>query len=305
MNSNRFLGAAFVLAAWICTTQLSLAADQIRLPDELVSAFTEARVITSYTSDVEGPAMFVYGPVDKIKRQVFFEEMVRAHGKVSSVLIELTAGTDRRDLSDWFTNRVDQEGFLTLYSCDGQDCGRATIWANEIFKVRELSAPNRNQAYVAVSIQDGNRQILAYLYVVARGNRRVVAYLTQIDLGEPIRFDDDIADRLMADGMIQLPVPPKVNGNISDEDLETLARMASDFDVVSSHRVFVVCHMHGPGDPDEIIKSSELCAEKVAQVIAENSTLNPTPIGIGPLVPINGRGVTRVELVVPGLLKRD
>lgn len=306
MNCLKYtLGCSAAAIIGLPTFSWAQSDDSLDLPGDLIGAFDEARVIASDSSSELTSVSFVYGPVDKIKQDVFYENEVRVRGQDSNALIELPARFDRHEVADWFTDRIENLDHASLFSCDGADCGRATTWASDVFKIRELSAPNRNQTYKAISIPDGSGQILASLYVVERGNRRVVAYLRQVRVETPVRFEKNIADRLSSSGVVRLDVVPRANGSIPEEALERLAETASSFDFVAANRVYVVCHIHGPGDPDVFIQSSMSCAERVAEVLAENSALNPAPMGVGPLIPFNERGETRVELVVPEMIKRD
>ena len=306
MNCLKYkIGCSMAVFLGLPTISWAQTSDISDLPGELVNAFDEARVIASDSSTETSSTSFVYGPVDKIKQDVFYEGEVRVRGQNSSALIELPAGSDRQEVADWFTSRVESLDHSSLFSCNGADCGRATTWASDVFKIRELSAPNRNQIYKAIAIPDGSGQVLVSLYVVERGNRRVVAYLRQTRVESPVQFEKNIADRLTSSGVVRLNVTPRVNGTIPEEALERLAEIASSFDVVAASQVYVVCHLHGPGDPDMFLEFSKACAERVAEVLAENSALSPTPIGVGPLIPFNERGETRVELVVPEMIKRD
>ena len=271
----------------------------------LLSRYTGSTII-SYDS-IDGSYDFIDAAVDKIKRDVSFESSVRFTGTGQKITYEMPRGVSREDAFLWYVQQLDRLGASMLFTCKGPDCGRATIWASQIFRVRELSAQDRDQTYAAYVIGEGDTQTLIALYVVERGNKRVMAHIEEVKPNEPVSFDENqgFADQLNSTGVAVIRnIEPTRNGEIDSDAQSVISGIAGELSNLSTRDVYVVCHIHASGDADPLIDASRQCAETVAAQLSNESSLKPKPIGVGPLLPVEGRKLSRIEVVVPSLMRQ-
>lgn len=272
---------------------------------DLLSRYTASTII-EYDL-IEGSYDFVYAPVDKIKRDVSFESSVRFTGSGQKVTYEMPRGVSREDALRWYTTQLDRLGATMLFACDGPDCGRATIWASQIFRIRSLSAPDRQQSYAAYVLEEESDQTLVALYVVERGNKRVNAHIEEVKPNALVTFDENrgFADSLNATGIAVIRnVAPKRDGSIDEAAKKVISAIAEQMTNLATQDIYVVCHLHASGAADPLIEASGRCAEEVADLLAAESTMAPKAMGVGPLLPVEGRKLSRVEVVVPSLMRQ-
>ena len=279
-----------------------------------VPGSSDSDILTRYTAStiieyglIDGSYDFIYASVDKIKRDVSFESSVRFTGSGQKITYEIPRGVSRKDALRWYTSQLDRLGGTTLFSCDGPDCGRATIWASQIFRIRSLSAPDRQQSYTAYALGEDADQTLVALYVVERGNKRVIAHIEVVKPSAPVTFDENrgFSDSLNATGIAVIRnVTPGRDGSIDAEAKVVLSDIAEQLSNFLASDIYVVCHMHASGSADPLIEASGRCAEEVAALLSEKSSFEPKALGVGPLIPVEGRKLSRVEVVVPSLMRQ-
>lgn len=279
-----------------------------------VPGSSDSDILSRYTAStiieyglIEGSYDFIYASVDKIKRDVSFESSVRFTGSGQKITYEMPRGVSREDALRWYTAQLDRLGGTMLFACEGPDCGRATIWASQIFRIRSLSAPDRQQSYAAYVLGDATDQTLVALYVVERGNKRVNAHIEEVKPNAPVTFDENrgFADSLNATGIAVIRnVTPKRDGSIDDDAKKVISAIAKQMSNMVTRDIYVVCHVHASGAADPLIEASGRCAEEVAGQLAEESSVEPKAMGVGPLLPVEGRKLSRVEVVVPSLLRQ-
>ena len=236
---------------------------------------------------------FVTGRVDRSHRDLRVDRGERVAARLLRVTYRAPDDTRLEDVAAHYAEAVDAMAMAVEFTCRGRDCGRSTVWANDVFGVKELVAPDATQFYLAAS--DG--RVLLSVYVVQRGNRRVYAHVDRAVKEAPAREDAAaLVDALRRDGFVVLPgVAPDASGRIEAEALAALGDIAS---LVAEliDKVFVVCHMGGPALAAE--QTSQRCAERAAGPFAA-AGLEASPHGAGALLPRRGMVQGRVELVLP------
>ena len=295
-----------LLSYVIALGSIGILADIPGAKDSNLLARYTASTIVNY-GILEGTYDFIYAPVDKIKRDVSFENSVRFTGTGQRVTYEMPRGVSRDDAFHWYAKQLDRLGGTMLFSCEGPDCGRATIWASQVFRVRELTAQDRYQTYAAYTIADGDSQTLIALYVVERGNKRVMAHIEEVSASEPVSFDENrgFADQLSATGVAVIRnVKPGRDGSIDAASASVISVIAKQMSNLVSRDVYVVCHLHASGGADPLIEASQRCASTVAAQLEEETSLQPKSMGVGPLMPVAGRKLSRIEVVVPSLMRQ-
>ena len=251
-----------------------------RFPGSWIVAYQPPTEVRSY--------QFVIGRVDRSSRDLRVDRGVRKAAELTRVTYRCADGTRLDDVVDHYREQVAGLGGDVAFTCRGRDCGRSTVWANDVFRVKELVAPDAAQFYSAVELGD---QLLS-IYVVQRGNRRVYAHvdLARIEGAN----DDDIADKIARRGYAILPtVTPSPTGEV---DAAAVDAAASALLPLKGRALFVVCHIDG--DAETALEHSGTCAETAAQRLRE-AGFDASAFGAGPLLPRQGAPARRLELVVP------
>lgn len=267
-----------------------------------VARFPDAEIVAFKRSRMRGYE-FVTGRVERSQRERRVDSSVRVPADVLRVTYETPAGTSLDDVVAHYRREVAVLG--EVFACRGRDCGRSTVWANDIFRVKELVAPDPAQFYLAAAGED----TLVAVYVVRRGNRRVFAHvdLARGDgIGAVVRpavapADDraeDVAAALRRQGYAVLPgVAPDAAGVLSDVALKALDAAAATLGGLG-REVYVVCHVNGQHGGEAALAQSRQCAEQAASRL-RSAGVRATPFGAGPLLPRPNTPRRRVELVMP------
>ena len=264
--------------------------------------------IVEYTErGADEPYEFITAPVDRISRDVRVEA-VRVEGPLARVTYRIPDGARLDDVIAHYEQRIAAISPGIVFSCRGPDCGRSTIWANHVFGVAELAAPNRNQFYLAAPVRvEGQPQLVAF-YAVQRGNRRVYAHLDIVVPRGPTPFDEDgtLADALERSGFVVVEgVEPDATGDLSAEALTALDDLAGDLGELSGETLHVVCHVYGSQSVDALTGAAERCAAAAARRLEEASGVTVVAHGLGPIAPGGAGAVSRLEVVLPQRLSSD
>ena len=275
--------------------------DFVRFPGAWIVAYSPPGAVRDYE--------FITGPVDKIRRDVRIDDSLRLSGTLTRVTWRAPAGTRLADAVEHYRGLALAAGGELVFECSGPDCGRSTVWANHVFRVPVLAAPNRTQHLLAVAMPsaDGGR-LLATIYAVQRGNRRVYAHVDTFapDAGSVVEFDGnrDLAQVLARHGHAVVDgVTPGRLGHLPPEALTTLETIASSLAAFADQPLHVVCHLGGSAPTDTLMARSSACAEEAAAKLAE-SGVSALAFGAGPLLPREDAPLDRVELVAPQRLRR-
>ena len=302
------ISASRVWSCGIACTLLGLLNLSVHASEQVIPAHPRAELELDRVSEDDEPMNFILSSAQRIRSEVTFERAVKVFGSVSSNTYRMPSDLKRSDTTDWFKQQIASLGGEIEFECEQRDCGRATIWASDIFGERVLSASDVNQNYLAVALDKDDVQHLLMIYVVERSNRRVYAHVVEILPNERVAFDApvDVSSELLRRGTVRLPnVVPDSQGAISTEALESLRTLAeTELQEFADEEIYVVCHVNGPNSAEELLEYSRSCSEQV-QKIFEEQGLNVVPFGTGPLSPIEQTPVSRVELVIPRLLKQE
>ena len=239
---------------------------------------------------------FVTGRVDRSQRDRRIDSSRRVAAELVRVTYRAPAGTRHQDVIAHYRSLVaDLQGEIA-FTCHGRDCGRSTVWANDVFGVKELVAPDSAQFYLAAAIGDG----LLAIYVVQRGNRRVYAHVDMARVEATARHavqSPGVADSLARQGYAVLAdVVPDADGTLGAGALAALAGRAGQLAVAAERTLHVVCHL--PGTAAAALARSNRCAQQAAAALRE-AGVESVPFGAGPLLPRAGSPAARIELVLP------
>lgn len=254
-----------------------------RYPESRIVAFAPRAAARAYE--------FVTGRVDRRQRDRRVDSSRRVRGQLLRVTYQAPAGTRLADVVAHYEALVAKRDADVAFSCHGRDCGRSTAWANDVFGVKELVAPDSAQFYLAAALPDG----LAAVYVVQRGNRRVYAHLDWLEPDDAPA--EDVAAALRQHGYAVLAnVAPAADGTLDGAGLASLRALAGDLATFSGGGLHVVCHL--PGDPAVALAQARRCAEQAADALRQ-AGVEAAGFGAGPLLPRSGAAQARLELVAP------
>ena len=253
------------------------------------------------------PYRFVTAPVDKIRQDLRIEG-VRVAGPVQRVTYRIPDGEQLDDLAAHYRGILGAGGSGIVFSCEGPDCGRSTIWAHDVFGIAILVAPDRSQRFLAASTMINGVAKLVAVYAVQRGNRRLYAHLEVVAPDDEVVFDTNrtLAETLSRTGfaVIDGVIPDKV-GALAEEDMAKIETVAATLGPFSRETIHVVCHLYGSEPVDELKQSSERCAAAAAEILERVGGVAAQAHGLGPLGPRDALAKARVELVLPYRLRSE
>lgn len=241
---------------------------------------------------------FVTGKVARIRREVRIEQSLRVGADLVRVTYRMPDGTRLDDVIGHYEDVVGEVGARIEFTCRGLDCGLSTIWANQVFGVKELAAPDAAQFYVAAV--DSAAPRLVSIYVAQRPNRRIYAHvdIARTDELQAGLSADDVLVALESRGYAVLGgAAPDDGGSLDDTDLQALDELASALGGFEA-RVFVVCHLVGT-DVEAAATRSQACAETAAARLKAGG-VDAAGFGAGAFAPREGAPASRLELVAPG-----
>lgn len=292
---------SILLAGWLAFGPLPAlaAADQQGAADPPGLARFPGTWIVAYRG--EAPVRryaFVTGRVDRSHRDLRVDRGERVSARLLRVTYRAPDGTRLEDVVAHYVQAVDALSMPVEFTCRGRGCGRSTVWANDVFGVKELVAPDPAQFYLAAS--DGH--VLLGIYVVQRGNRRVYAHVDHALRDVPKQSDAAaLVDALRRDGFVVLrDVAPDAAGSVEAEALATLGDVAAQV-ANAFGEVLVVCHIDGPAAAAE--RASQRCADQATGPFAA-AGIEASAHGVGSLLPRRGLPRRRVELVLPSTAAR-
>ena len=308
MNINRRPWPSAAL--WLlccCTSPIILA--QTDSGEELLAsdiAFPGSQSLRSEQSDGIETYEFILSPVQSAARKLQIDESLRLPARLRRETWELPGNATFEEIRDHLREALRAYGFVTLFECQGRDCGRSSLWANQVWELSLLYGPDTSQFYLAMHNQELG--LLASLYLVQRGNRRIYANLDLITPVEMPRFETSsrMSTQLREAGWVRLsgvlPSTSWLRGlrtDISDEAREALTLVAEQLRSFQGETLYVVCHLYGSGSSQELIEASTRWAGLVARQLDAEGGPKLVPFGVGPLSPRPGQaGGNRIELVL-------
>ena len=257
-----------------------------------LARFPGSWIMAHSASDEPRSYEFVTGRVDRSRRDLRIDAGQRLTAQLVRVTYQAPEGTRLHDVVDHYRGLIADRQAAVAFECEGRDCGRSTAWANGVFGVKELVAPDASQFYLAATFDDR----LAAIYVVQRGNRRVYAHV-DLARGEKLAEGSaDLVDRLLQRGFAVLPVAPDATGRLDGAALAALDEIAAQLAGIGSRTLAVVCHLDGAAEFS--IPPSQACAEQAAERLRA-AGLGVAGFGGGALLPRPGAAARRLELVLP------
>ncbi len=250
---------------------------------------------------------FVTGEVARIRREVRIDRSIRTAARLVRVTYRTPGGTRLDDVVEHYEAMVGDLGGRVDFTCRGQECGHSTLWANQVFRVKELAAPDPAQFYLATTIDGSNlgladgESALVSIYVVQRPNRRVNAHVdfAVVAADSSGGSTEDIVKALNSQGFAVVEAAaPNGSGEFDEDALQALDDLAPELTPFAG-RIVVVCHLASLDDPEQSRRHTEACAERGAERLRA-AGVEAGAFGAGAFLPREGEPPDRLELVIPG-----
>ena len=278
-------------------------AGMARFPGAWIVEYSPETSVRSYE--------FITGQVARIRREVRIDRSMRTAAELTRVTYRTPSGTRLDDVIEHYEAVVGDLGGRVDFSCTGQECGHSTLWANQVFGVKELAAPDPAQFYLATMIDgsslglaDAGSAALVSIYVVQRPNRRVNAHLdfAVVAMDSSSGSVEDVVNALNSKGyaLVSAAVPNR-SGELDEDALKALDDLAPALTPFAG-RIVVVCHLGSLEDPALSRRLTESCAERASERLRAAGVVAGA-FGAGAFLPREGATPDRLELVIPGAKK--
>ncbi len=260
--------------------------------------FSDGRILYQQELQVSDYRLILSVP-KKVNSQWVFDRVESIDAQLQKKTIELsreyTFGAAKTKLENYLRGL----GAQPIFICNSLHCGSSNVWANEIFRVKQLYGLDASQSYQVWQLQQESTQYLVW-YLSQRGNRRI--YL-QLETLNPLKDVTSITpDPLtLIETMLQsrfYVVPDDVYSLKNEELLDVLVKAMNR----KPRQLFaVVGHSYTERSLEGNQKKSEQLAQEFVEVLLANGikAAQLKAIGLGSLAPQGKKGLQRLEIVVP------
>ena len=252
--------------------------------------------IIRYSEGLQSAIRFPLERVERVNNRLVIDNELDIEGHVIDITYELGAREDYRSYMAALEAALTGQSAEILFSCESRGCGVSGLWANSLFKVRELYGSNGNQVYFAAKLAGATDRYLS-AYGIERGNRRQYVHIRLVEPGvDESRFQG--AQNLLSDGRVILPV--EFAGNrVSPESRSAITAIATDLKSLSPGELAIVAYraVTPGGSLEDAMTQSTARAEHVKALLAEAGLVIDNAYGLGPLVAPAGLSPDRVEIV--------
>ncbi|MDD2048227.1 DUF4892 domain-containing protein [Pseudomonas putida] len=153
--------------------------------------------------------VYPLGGLRKISNQLRVEGKIESRGEVSSVTYELPRERSANEAFTAAREALQKDGGYPLFWCQARDCGENSLWANEVFKNRQLSGSDEQQAFILLRRSAEQSNTLIALYSITRGNKRaylhVEQFVAEAPLGELLPTPATVLRELRDTGKLDYP----------------------------------------------------------------------------------------------------
>ncbi len=144
---------------------------------EALKVYPHAEVFAQSQQNVDDYVLAL-SAVEDVRGGWALEREERLEGDLKRQTLKLPEDASASEAYLFYQQALQKLGGKLLFRCDGRQCGRSNIWANNVFREKQLYGQDIDQQYGAFRI-DGVDNVYHYLsvYTVRRGNRRVMVQL--------------------------------------------------------------------------------------------------------------------------------
>lgn len=266
-------------------------------------------VIVDYHLEESTVYTLPLGRMQRATGRVAPSQSERFQGALRRITYEIPEGFSGQEVYNYFRDQLLANDQRELFACQGRGCGSSNFWANDVFNNRILYGPEPSQFYTASTYQGiangGDVEGYAALYVVTRGNRRMYAHLDFLEIGaaqaaERARGPEAMWLRLEQEGVVSVPDLSFNEDDqlIDDGGIQVVQELMQNQGLL---QVYVVGHLQGSDDLDNLLQRSRSRAEQVVARLLDAGVdaQRVEAQGVGPLAPYCRPGpcTQRIELV--------
>lgn len=241
--------------------------------------------------------------IREVGNEVRAEQSVRLAVEGSGRLYLLETGYTRENARRWYQEQLQTHDASILFQCEGRQCGRSNVWANQVFDQATLYGRDTDQDYLVAGLEDDSGQRwLTVLYTITRGNQRDYLWLEQLKLS-----DDAVVPGLNGGvGRLSGPVIVPWSGDVSvrlDWDVET-RRLIRDQASAPGSRIVIAAFSSLEADEtvEQAVKRAQNAGQSMSDLLDRSGIPRSRHIvrSIGPLVRVEspGRPGNRIEILV-------
>lgn len=250
--------------------------------------------------------LLVLGMMRRAGGRVVPENAVRLHGTVTRITYEIPQLFSGGDAYEFFLEQAESRDYRPLFACSSRECGNSNYWANDVFDIRTLYGPERNQYYLAAELAEPGTERYLSLYVITRANRRIYAHVEIIevdrasDAGSTPATSRDLQS-LLQQGSVRLRslIFDDEDNLVVSEGLGSVVQLLEENPDLA---IYIVAYLRQPGAFRSLMQRSLNRAETVRDALVDlgvdGSRIEAQ--GVGPLAPRCAEGDCdeRVELVL-------
>ena len=234
--------------------------------------------------------------VERVNNRLEIDRELYIDGQLIDITYQLGPRYDYSDYVDELRELLVVNGAELLFSCKSRGCGSSGLWANTLFKVRELYGPNGRQKYFAVKLPGAFDRYLS-VYGIEQGNRRQYVQVRIIRSGVDERGFQGV-DALVSRSRVVLPIQ-FAEDQVSSDSRDLISEIANNLKHLDSENLAVVAYSAvAPGGfLDDSIRQSAVRAEHVRKLLEEAGFSLKAAHGLGALSPSDGLSPERVEII--------
>ncbi|BBB26409.1 DUF4892 domain-containing protein [Amphritea japonica] len=231
--------------------------------------------IVSYSEEKVPEYALATGPMKKLEGVISPEKIEISKGLLTRVTYRVPDAHTPKKIFAYYLKNLQSINAEILFQCSSRQCGSSNQWANNYFEVAELYGIDRTQYYLSATT--GNMQLA--LYTVKRGNRRVYIHLDILKPAE--QTEESLAADLQQQGFSWL------------DDSENINPITNYLVRNPQQKILIGSYARTAGEGvSELLSRSNDAANKLAEqlIAAGVETQRIETVGVGPAVPIAGRG---------------
>lgn len=241
----------------------------------------------------------ILGALERIKGAMRPEADLRVAGRLEQQMWQAPTGHTQAEAFNHVVVELKRNA-VTLFECEGRQCGLSNDFANQLFQQRLLYGRDSDQLYW-VGYSSDNKATLWVVYGIQRSNKRVYTFI------ESIKVDSESAKAIQPffqKGQIQqfLQVGYRIVKPLdlapAQLDIEEIDWMTELLRNNPTKKFALVVHRYGESDQDNLIQKTTAEAQGLVTQIAEAGGFIQFlySFGAGAMVPRQDMG-PRVELV--------
>ena len=123
--------------------------------------------------------------IREVGNEVRAERSTRLAVAGTGQLYLMETGVGRQEARRWYLDQLQARDARILFRCEGRECGRSNVWANQVFDQSTLYGRDSEQDYLVAGLEDENGQRwLVLLYTITRGSQRDYVWLEQLKIAD-------------------------------------------------------------------------------------------------------------------------